>query len=123
MQYFHAQQIEMGAAKHLTLQKFEPIDMSLCDAVTLGPGKSCVHGGIIPQDAIGKTLEFGDLTRFRSVQPPMQYLGLPLFEQGHKFLTQEINGVEIRTRLAHVLDLLPLLGGQLLRWHNHQKGR
>ena len=114
MQYFHAQQIEMGAAKHLTLQKFEPIDMSLCDAVTLGPGESCVHGGIIPQDAIGKTLEFGDLTRFRSVQPPMQYLGLPLFEQGHKFLAQAIDGVEFLVEV-HLLKLLLLHRGRVVR--------
>src|SRR5215469_3785799 len=118
MQSFHTQQIETGAAKHVTFQKFEPIDMSLCDTVTLGPGASCVHGSVIPEDAIGKTLEFGYLTRFHSIQPPMQYLGLPLFEQDHTFLTQEISSVEIRTRLAHVLDLLLLLGGQLLRWHH-----
>src|SRR5215831_8114784 len=69
MQHFHAQQIEPGTTEHLALQKFEPIDMSLCDADTFKPGASSVHSGIIPQDAIGKTLEVGDMTLFRSLQP------------------------------------------------------
>ena len=71
MQHFYAEQVEMRTAKHLTLQKFEPVDMSLCDAVTLGPGESCVHSSIISEDAIGKTLEFSDLTCFRSLEPLM----------------------------------------------------
>src|SRR5436190_19457285 len=92
MQDFHAQQVEMGTAKHLPLQKFEAIDMSLCDAVTLRPRASCIHSSIIPEDTIGKTLEFSDLTLFCSLEPLMQCLCPPLFEHGHKFLTQEIDG-------------------------------
>src|SRR5215472_5913021 len=52
MQYFHTQQIETGAAKHLPFQKFEPIDKSPRDAVTFRPGASCVHSGIIPKSLI-----------------------------------------------------------------------
>src|SRR6266571_270614 len=111
----------MSATKHLTFQKFEPVDMSLRDPVTLRPRASCVHSGIIPEDAIGKTLEFGDMTLFCSLQPLIQCLCPPLFEHGHKFLTQEIDGVQVRTCLADGLKLLVLLGGQLLWWQNHQK--
>jgi len=35
MEYFDAEQIQMGTAKHLALQKFEPVDMALGDPVTL----------------------------------------------------------------------------------------
>ncbi len=103
----------MSTAKHLSLQKFEPVDMSLRNAITLRPRASGVHGGIIPIDAIGETLEFGDKTLFRSLQPRIQFLCSPLFEYGHKFLTQEIDGVQVRTCLTDRLKLLSLLGGQL----------
>ncbi len=114
MKHFDAKQIQMRATKHLALEKFEPVDVSFCDAVTFRPRASGVHGGILPADAIGKTLQFGGLACFCSLQPPRQYLCLSLFKHAHKFLTQEIHGVKIRTRLAHVLDLLALFGGQLL---------
>jgi hypothetical protein len=66
----------MSTAKHLSLQKFEPVDMSLRDAITLRPRASGVHGGIIPIDAIGKTPQFGDVTLFRSLQPRIECVAL-----------------------------------------------
>jgi hypothetical protein len=111
----------MRSAKHLSLQKFEPVDMSLRDAITLRPRASGVHSGIIPIDAIGKTLEFDDMTLFRSLEPGIECVSAPLFEHGHKFLTQEIGDVEVRTDLTDVLKLVLLLGGQFLWWHNLQK--
>src|SRR5258708_36829492 len=109
----------MRTAKHLALEKFEAIDMTLRDAVTLRPRASCVHSGIIPQDAIGKTPQFGDMTLFCSFQPLIQGLCPPLFEHGHKFLTQEIDRVQLRTCLADGLKLLLLLGSQLLWCNSH----
>ena len=95
MENFDAQQVKIGPAKHLSLQEFEPVHMSLCDAVTLRPRASRVHSGIIPEDTIGKTLEFGGMTLFRLLEPRIECLCPPLFEHGHKFLTQEIDLVEL----------------------------
>jgi hypothetical protein len=103
----------MSPAKHLPLEKFEAVDMPLRDAITLRPGESCVHSSIISEDAIGKTLEVGDMTLFRSLEPLIECLCPSLSEHAHKFLTQEKDFVEIRTRLTDGLKLL-LLGGQLL---------
>jgi hypothetical protein len=104
----------MRTPKHLTLQKFEAVDMSLRDAITFRARASGVHGGIIPEDTIGKTREFGDVTLFGSLEPLIECLCPLLFEHGHKFLAQQIDGVQIRTGLADGLKLLLLLGGQLL---------
>ena len=112
----------MRTAKHVPLQKFQAIDMSLRDAITFSARASGVHSGIIPEDTIGKTLEFGDMTLFRSLEPRIECLCPPLFEHGHKFLAQEIDSVEVRTSLTDVLKLVVLLRGQLLRRRNHQKG-
>src|SRR5215469_2057658 len=113
----------MSTAKHLSLQKCEAVDMSLRSAIPLRPRASGVHGGIIAIDASDTTLEFGDMTRFRSLEPGIECLCLLLFEHGHTFLTQEIGAVEVRTGLREVLNLVLVLGGQFLWWHTHQKGR
>jgi hypothetical protein len=46
----------MSTAKHLSLQKFEPVDMSLRDAIILRPRASGVHGGIITGNATSSFL-------------------------------------------------------------------
>jgi hypothetical protein len=84
----------MSPAKHLPLEKFEAVDMPLRDAITLRPGESCVHSSIISEDAIGKTLEVGDMTLFRSLEPLIECLCPSLSEHAHKFLTQEKDFVE-----------------------------
>ena len=96
MEDFNAQQIQIGAAKHLALEEFETIHMSLCHAITPGQGTSCVHGGIIPVDAIGKAGEFGDMTGFGTLEPVVEGFGLALFEQRHKILTDVIGDEEVR---------------------------
>ena len=52
----------MGSDRRLHgMKDYEAIDMPLGDTNPLRPRESCVHSGIIPQDAIGKTLEVSDV--------------------------------------------------------------
>ena len=54
MENFHAQQVEMGTAKHLPLEKLEAIHMPLDDSIAPGKRESGSNRGIIARDAIGK---------------------------------------------------------------------
>ena len=54
MEDFHAQQVEMGTAKHLPLEKLEAIDMPLDDSIAPAKRESGSNSGIIARDAIGK---------------------------------------------------------------------
>jgi hypothetical protein len=56
----------MGTTEHLALQKFEAIDMPLCDAVTPLERASCMNGGVIATNPIDKAGEFGHLAGFCS---------------------------------------------------------
>src|SRR6266487_2320199 len=105
----------MRAAKHLALQKFEPVDMPLRDAITLRPRASSTNSGIISTDAIGKAPQFCYLALLRFLEPPIQCLFLAFFEQGHKFLTQEVDGAKFVTCPANLIDLLALERSQFLR--------
>src|SRR5712692_6495561 len=88
MQHFYAQKIEMGTAKHLPLQKFEPIDMALRDAIAPRQAESRVNSSIISTNAEDFAAEFAHMTRFCSLEPAVQCLHLAFFEHGHKFLAK-----------------------------------
>jgi hypothetical protein len=64
MEHFHTQEIKMRATKHLALQKFEPIDMSLRDAITPLGRESGANGGIISTNPVDKAAQFGYVRRF-----------------------------------------------------------
>ncbi|GAC1409823.1 MAG: hypothetical protein NVSMB49_29000 [Ktedonobacteraceae bacterium] len=53
----------MGTTKHLTLEKFEAVDMSLRDAIIPFARASGVHSGIISMNAVDKTGELGYLSQ------------------------------------------------------------
>ena len=88
MEDFHAQQIKMGTTEHLALQKFEPIDMALRDAITPRQAESRMNSSIISTNAVDKAAKFAYMTRFCSLEPAVQCLHLAFFEHGHKFLAR-----------------------------------
>src|SRR5437588_6649759 len=111
----------MSTTKHLPLEKFEAIDMSLDDAIAPGKRASGAHRSIIARDAIDKADEFSHLALFCPLEPGVQGLSLAFSEQHHKFLAQEVDAAQFLTALADVLNLLLLNGRLFLRWQNHQK--
>ncbi len=64
----------MRTPKHLTLQKFEAIDMPLRDAITFGARASGVHSRIITVYAIGETDEFSNMSARFSYTSPVNRL-------------------------------------------------
>jgi len=59
----------MSATKHLALEKFEPIDMSLRDPITPFGRESGANSGIISTNPVDKTAQFGHITGFGSLEP------------------------------------------------------
>ena len=107
VEHFDSQEIEMCPAKHLPLQKFEAVDMTLRRAITPLRRASGANSGIIATYSVDKTGEFSHMTGFGSVEPGIQSLHLAVFEHGHKFLTQEVDGAEVLVAV-HLLNLLLL---------------
>ncbi len=97
----------MSPSKHLPLEKFEAIDMSLHDAVVPRKPESRLHSGIVSTNPVDKTAQFSHMTRFRLLEPGVQGLHLAFFEHGDKFLAQQIDGAQILVVL-HLLYLLLL---------------
>src|SRR6266849_2790837 len=95
----------MSPTKHLPLEKFEAIHMSLHDSVVPRKPESRLHSGIVSTNPVDKTAEFSHMTRFRLLKPGVQCLYLAFFEHADKFLTQEIDGAQVLV----VLDQLHLL--------------
>ena len=111
MEDFHAQQIQMGTAEHVALQKFEPVDVSLRSAITPRQGAGSVHSGIVSTNPVDKAAQFGHLTGFCSLQPGVQCLHLAFFEHGDKLLAQEVDGAEVLVAV-HLRNLLLLHLGE-----------
>src|SRR5438128_10968296 len=122
MEDFHAQQVQMGTAKHLPLEKFEAIDMALDDAITPRQRACRSHSSVIPSDPIDKAPQFAHLALFSSLEPSIKRLDLAFFEQGHELLAQEVDCPQFIAGLADVLKLLPLPRRQFLGGQNHEKG-
>src|SRR5947209_11961879 len=97
----------MSPTKHLPLEKFETIHMSLHDPVVPRKSESRFHSGIVAMNPVDKTAEFNHMTRFGSLEPGVQGLHLALFEHGDKFLAQEIDGA-LLLGVLHLLHLLLL---------------
>src|SRR5438105_14282494 len=97
----------MSPTKHLPLEKFEAIHMSLDDSVVPRKSESRFHSGIVSTDPVDKTAQFNHMTRFGSLEPGVQGLHLAFFEHGDKFLAQQIDGAQILVML-HLLHLLLL---------------
>src|SRR5437764_14271103 len=104
----------MGTAKHLPLQKFEPIDMALRDAITPRQAESRVNSSIISTNAVDKAAEFAHMTRFGSLEPAVQCLHLAFFEHGHKFLAQERDATQVLV-LVHLRNLSLLYRSRVSR--------
>ncbi len=102
----------MSATKHLAFEKFEPIDMPLRSAVTPRQGAGRANSSIVSTNAVDKAAQFRHTALFRSLEPGVQCLRLLFFEQGHKFLAQEIDGVEFLMEV-HLLNLVLLHLGKL----------
>jgi hypothetical protein len=56
MEHFDAKQIQMSTTKHLALQKFEPVHLSLCDPVILRTRESRVNCRRVSTNAIGQAV-------------------------------------------------------------------
>src|SRR2546421_8171275 len=97
----------MSPTKHLPLEKFEAIDMSLHDSVVPRKSESRFHSGIVSTNPVDKTAQFSHMTRFGSFEPSVQCLHLAFFEHGDKFLAQQIDGAQVLGAL-HLLHLLLL---------------
>ncbi len=102
----------MSATKHLAFEKFEPIDMPLRSAVTPRQGAGRANSSIVSTNAVDKAAQFRHTALLRSLEPGVQCLRLLFFEQGHKFLAQEIDGVEFLMEV-HLLNLVLLHLGKL----------
>src|SRR6266567_6787091 len=84
----------MGTTKHLPFQKFQAIHMPLNDAIAPRKRESRPYSGIITANAIGKTLEFGDLAFRCTLKPVRKLLRLTLLEQFNELLSQTIHPME-----------------------------
>src|SRR6266536_2476456 len=96
--------------------------MSFDDSIAPRKRERSTHSGSIPSDSIDKTDEFGHLALFGLLEPGVQCLHLSFFEHGHKLLTQQIDGVQVRTCFADVPNLLLLFGGSFRSRQNQEKG-
>src|SRR6266568_7718515 len=97
----------MSPTKHLPLEKFEAIDMSLHNSVVPWKPESRLHSDIVSTNPVDKTAQFSHMTRFCLLEPGVQGLHLAFFEHGDKFLAQEIDGAQVLVVL-HLLNLLLL---------------
>ena len=97
----------MGTAKHLALEKFEAVDMALRGSITPGQRAGSTHSGIVSTNAEDLAAEFRHPVLFRSLEPPISCRHLAFFEQSHKFLAQQVDGVEFLMEV-HLLKLLLL---------------
>ena len=69
MEDFHAQQVEVGTAKHLPLEKLEAIDMPLDEPIAPRKRAGGSNRGRIAADAIGKASQFGHPALFCLLEP------------------------------------------------------
>src|SRR3989440_8601730 len=98
----------MSPTKHLPLEKFEAIHMSLHDSVVPWKPESRLHSGIVSTNPVDKTAEFSHMTRFCLLEPGVQGLHLAFFEHGDKFLAQAVDRAQFIAGLADGLKLLLL---------------
>ena len=105
----------MRTAKHLALEKFEPIDMSLGDPIAPLGRASGANSGIISTNPVDKTGEFGYMTGFSSLEPGVQSLRMAFFEHANKLLAQGVNGAEFLVAV-HLRNLLLLHFRQFRGW-------
>ena len=99
----------MSTTEHLALEKFEAVDVSLCDTITPLGRESRVNGGVISTNPIDKAAQFSHMAGFCPLEPGVQCLCPALFEPCDKFLAQEIDRATVRTGLTDALNLLLLL--------------
>ena len=66
-----------------------------------------MNSGIVATNAVDKAAQFRHTALFSSLEPGVQCLRLPFFEQGHKFLAQHVDDVEFVVAV-YLLNLLPL---------------
>src|SRR5262249_52002642 len=103
-----AQEIEVGAAKHLAFHHFQPVDVPLDRAGTPGQGDAGFDRLIVLAEPARKALQGLERTGSRALQPGIEALRLALAHEVGKVL-REVD------RLRHRGMLLPELG-ELLRF-------
>src|SRR5258708_25407465 len=111
MEHFHPYQVEMGTTEHLALQKFEPVHLALCGPIAPGQRAGSTNSGIVSTDPVDKAGQFRHMARFCSREPGVQYLHLAFFEQGDKFLAQEVDSAQVLIK-GHLLNLSLLHFGE-----------
>src|SRR5450755_1142900 len=102
----------MSTTKHLALQKFETVDVALRGPITPRQAASSANSGIVSTNAVDKAAQFPHAALFCSLEPGVQSLCLPFFEQGHKFLAQQVDGAEFLIQ-GDLFNLLLLHLGEL----------
>src|SRR5438128_7318076 len=105
----------MSATKHLTLQKFEPVDMSLRGAITPRQTEGSTNSGIVSTNPVDKAAQFAHMRGFCSLEPGVQCLHLTFFEHGDKLLAQEVDGAEVLVKV-HLRNLVLLHLGEFREW-------
>src|SRR5438093_1198688 len=62
-----AQEVEAGAAVHLSLDRLEPVDVALGGAGAVGQGEPSSDGSQVVADPGGKGLQFGPVVGFHAL--------------------------------------------------------
>src|SRR6266487_6327405 len=69
-----AQQVEAGAAVHLSFDRFEPVDVAFGGAGAVGQGEPGGDGGHVLADPGGEGVQFGLVVGFDALEPAGQLL-------------------------------------------------
>jgi hypothetical protein len=115
MDHAFAKQVEAGAAVHLSLDRFEPVDVAFGGAGAIRQGEPGGDGVQVVADAGGEGMQFGLVVGFDAHQPAGQVL-LPgafchhLGEAGH--VLGEV--VQLRAVAAQVGQEFLLAGVEVL---------
>src|SRR6266487_90152 len=73
--------------------------------------KGTTNSGIVSTDPVDKAGQFRHMARFCSLEPGVQCLHLVFFEQGDKFLAQEVDRAQVLVK-GHLLNLSLLHFGE-----------
>src|SRR5579859_3982013 len=97
----------MGTTEHLTLEKFEAVHMAFRRPITPRQGTRGANSSIVSTNAVDKAGKLAHMALFRSLEPRVQCLRLPFFEQGYKFLAQQVDAAQFLIE-GELLNLLLL---------------
>ena len=109
-----AEEIKPSPTIHLSFQAFEPIDLTFDLTLAPSQGTRSRNGRIILLDALGETLEFGDMAAFGFSDPLFQLMRSAFFEHAQEVLTEFIRSGQILIGLTYLIELPLLISSELL---------